>query len=188
MCPDRQLISLYVDGELPSPWREKLETHLTGCASCARAVESYRGISAELAAVPAEGLDEAKSRVWNAVSKRLAASSAPVPFRHTRRPLVLPIPAAVAALLVVAIAAAGGTGVALGSGRNAAKSEAVAVVEQPPTPAVPVSDMGSVLRYLDSQEGAGDILIIRLPEGSNFSSDGRPTLIRAADYNGRPLP
>ena len=34
MCPDRQLFSIYMDGELPSPWKEKLETHLEECSEC----------------------------------------------------------------------------------------------------------------------------------------------------------
>lgn len=184
MCPDRQLISLYVDGELPSPWREKLETHLSLCPSCARQAEGYRALSASLAEAPEANVEEARARVWAAVARRTNAEAAPV--RRPRRALVLPLPAAIAAVLAVAIVAAGGTGVALGSRPDGA--EAVAVVEQAQVPPVPVSDMGSVLRYLETQDGAGEILIIRLPESSNFSYEGRPTLIRAADYNGRPLP
>ena len=42
ICPDTSLYSAYVDGEVPSPWKEKLEEHLASCEKC-RAVESrYR--------------------------------------------------------------------------------------------------------------------------------------------------
>ncbi|MBO8450711.1 MAG: zf-HC2 domain-containing protein [Spirochaetes bacterium] len=43
-CPDKSLYSAYVDGEVPSPWKEKLEAHLAACETC-RAVESrYRNL------------------------------------------------------------------------------------------------------------------------------------------------
>ena len=35
MCPDRGLLSAYVDGEVPSPWKERLAAHLSECPSCA---------------------------------------------------------------------------------------------------------------------------------------------------------
>jgi hypothetical protein len=86
-------------------------------------------------------------------------------------------------VLVVAIVAAGGVGVAIGSG----KQETMAVMPQKIAPGIPVSDMGSVLRYLETQDSSGEILIIRLPDTSNFTYQGQPTLIKAADYNGRPV-
>ena len=30
-CPDKDLYSAYVDGELQSPWKEKIEAHLVSC-------------------------------------------------------------------------------------------------------------------------------------------------------------
>ena len=130
--------------------------------------------------VPSEGLDEARARVWNAVSRNLNVERAPSTWR---RSLVVPVPAAIAAVLVVALIAAGGAGVAVGSG----KQEPVAVMQSQTVSAIPVSDMGSVLRYLESQDSSGEILIIRLPDSSNFAYAGQPTLIKAADYNGRPV-
>jgi anti-sigma factor RsiW len=180
MCPDRQLVSLYVDGELPSPWKEKLESHLSSCTSCSETADTFRALSARMQSLPAAGLEEARARVWNAVSRDLASERAPSPWR---RSLVMPLPAAIAAVLVVALLAAGGAGVAIGSG----KPEPVAVMQSQPVSAIPVSDMGSVLRYLESQDSSGEILIIRLPDSSNFTYAGQPTLIRAADYNGRPV-
>jgi len=181
MCPDRQLISLHVDGELPSPWKEKLESHLSSCPRCEKIAADYRQMSAALGAVPVEHLEEARARVWNAVAHRASIERAPSAWK---RRLVLPIPAAVAAILVVALVAAGGVGVAVGSRNN----QAIAVIKTPQSPAIPVSDIGSVLRYLESQDSSGEILIIRLPESSNFAYEGQPTLVKAADYNGRPLP
>ncbi|MCL2443275.1 MAG: hypothetical protein FWD13_07395 [Treponema sp.] len=42
MCPEPQLLSIYVDGELPSPWDEKLESHLNECSICREKLESFK--------------------------------------------------------------------------------------------------------------------------------------------------
>lgn len=183
MCPDRQLISLLADGELPSPWKEKLESHLDSCPTCKNIASDYKSLSRALGSIPVEHLEEARARVWNAVSHTVSAERAPSPW--TRR-LVLPIPAAIAALLAVALIGAGGAAIA--GGGPGKRQESIAVIQTPKTAAVPVSDMSSVLRYLESQDSSGDILIIRLPDNSDFTYKGQPTLIKAADYSGRPLP
>jgi len=34
MCPDETLLTAYVDDEVPSPWKERIEAHLDQCARC----------------------------------------------------------------------------------------------------------------------------------------------------------
>lgn len=41
-CPDLDLYSAYADGEVPSPWKEKLEAHLSACPNCRARAEQYR--------------------------------------------------------------------------------------------------------------------------------------------------
>ncbi len=41
-CPDTDLYSAYVDGEIPSPWKEKLEEHLSTCEKCRLIEQKYR--------------------------------------------------------------------------------------------------------------------------------------------------
>lgn len=41
-CPDLDLYSAYADGEVPSPWKEKLEAHLSTCPNCRARSEQYR--------------------------------------------------------------------------------------------------------------------------------------------------
>jgi anti-sigma factor RsiW len=48
MCPDRELLSAYFDGEVPSPWRERIARHLESCAACTRTLERYSGLAATL--------------------------------------------------------------------------------------------------------------------------------------------
>ncbi len=43
-CPDKDLYSAYVDGELPSPWKEKLESHFENCTDCKKLLKKYQRI------------------------------------------------------------------------------------------------------------------------------------------------
>lgn len=176
---------MYVDGEVPSPWREKLEAHVGTCPACAAKIARYRQLSAGLrgaSAASSAALEGAQTRVWRAVSARAVP---PRRISSWRKPVVLPIPAAIAAVVAVAVLAAGGAGIAMKPAQTTAPTIAIKPSE---ARVVPVSDMGSVLHYLDSQDTGGSILIINLPENSNFSLGGEPTIVRAADYRGRVLP
>lgn len=56
-CPDKDLYSAYVDGELQSPWKEKIEDHLKSCEKCKLIVEFYRSISLNLSQASQPELD-----------------------------------------------------------------------------------------------------------------------------------
>jgi thioredoxin-related protein len=42
MCPDPQLLSIYLDGELPSPWKEKMQEHFAQCPRCREKYENLK--------------------------------------------------------------------------------------------------------------------------------------------------
>ena len=119
MCPDKELLSAFVDGEVPSPWKEKLERHLDGCPSCTSRVLAYRSLAARLG--DAENTEEA--RALGTAAARIAASinlEAGTLARRGRIPgaakrlwstrISLPMPylaAGVAAILIAGLLAAG---------------------------------------------------------------------------------
>ncbi|MDR0316603.1 MAG: zf-HC2 domain-containing protein [Treponema sp.] len=196
MCPDRQLLSVYCDGELPSPWKEKLESHLSQCSHCRNHLETFRMISpsaAGSAAAPAlpetAVLRAAQDRVWQ---KLEATVNIPVepnshPAVHTResafwqRRISLPFPVAAAAAVIIVIAVAA-FWVRRPSEQPVIPNMIMALEEEFDSPGIiPVSDMNSVLQYLGNRD-SGDILIMRLPESRNFINSGEPAIIRAADY------
>jgi len=183
MCPDRQLLSVYLDGELPSPWREKLESHLATCSACAEHLELFRAVGKGADAPSAERIDAAKTRVWRNIAG-LEIARRPTD-RGWRRKLVLPLPAAVAAVLVVASAAAFVGGPVLA---GVSKDRALARISSDVQGAIPVSDMAGVLSYLDAQDAATNIVIIQLPESQSFTPSGEPSFVRAADYVRRSAP
>jgi anti-sigma-K factor RskA len=186
MCPDRQLLSVYVDGELPSPWKEKMETHLAQCSGCKEQLENYRRLfvlSDETALHEKAQMEAAKDRVWQKLQSRR-------PGRRTRsfkyaadvwrRRVSIPLPAAAAAAVVLVLLAAFWM-------QRPAEPPAViptniiASEEALPNIIPASSDMNGVLQYLGGFD-SGDILILRLPESRNFISSGEPAIINAVDY------
>ena len=195
MCPDRQIISLYHDGELPSPWKEKLEAHLKTCLKCRVVLSGYRNITDDLREYSRETVMAARDRVWRKftapdliVTERAGGQNSPRPVSEKRiwkRTITLPLPAAAAAAIFVIF----GFFILFGI-----RSEKPAPAQEYITAGIgagiglddhgmlpPIQDMNEVLRYLSSQNSS-DFMIIRLPESRKFSRSGEPTLINAADY------
>jgi anti-sigma factor RsiW len=190
MCPDRQLLSVYLDGELPSPWKEKMESHLASCPRCRETLGVWRQVSVRLGETPDAG--EAKDRVW----ERLAASTGqatggvrvsrrrPVPVSLWRRNVPLPFTAALAtAAAVLAIVFTTILAKQPADITSVTNSPVSAGIDMNVQGIVPVSDMDSVLRYLESTDNS-DIMIIRLPESRRFVNPGDPMILKA-DYGSK---
>ena len=185
MCPDHQIISLYLDGELPSPWKEKLETHLESCPACQAVLSGYRGLVPE--AVPAEAMEAARERVWEKLispelltgRSRSRGEGLRLIRKAWNRRIMLPLPLAAAALLVVMAAFFILAGI---RGTQALPQNSIAAIGLDDYGTVPLQDMNGLLQYLSSQDN-GDFMVIRLPESKKFSPIGEPALINAADYS-----
>ncbi|MDR0389811.1 MAG: zf-HC2 domain-containing protein [Spirochaetaceae bacterium] len=197
MCPDHEILSVFLDGELPSPWKEKMEQHLAGCAACRARLDTYRKLSQIMGGVSAPAgedggfesvLASARTRVWEKLEKDLGGASEPpgVEAEFPRlsvwqRRLSIPLPAAAAALLLILATAFFASRPLFSPPRQ----NEMAGIETDMQSIIPVSDMSNVLQYLENQDTDRDIVIIRLPESRNFTSSGEPTLIRAVDYSRR---
>ncbi|MDR2808845.1 MAG: zf-HC2 domain-containing protein [Spirochaetaceae bacterium] len=184
---DRQLISIYLDGELPSPWKEKMEVHLAECSECAEHLERYRRLSQCLHTTSAEEsvvLRTVQDRVWQNVNRRVPK---PVPLWRHRVLVPLPALAAAAAVLIVFSVVF----VAQQMKEEASVQEQVnmALGGMPlnAESVIPVSDRNTMFQYLEGEDTA-DTVIIKLPENQNFSSYGEPTYIKAVDYSRRIKP
>jgi hypothetical protein len=180
MCPDRQILSLFADGELPSPWKEKMESHLVSCEDCRSQMGNYQLVHSALVSAPENGLAAAQERVWAKVSGLPAVSAMrPAVWRRT---VSLPLPAAAAAAIFVLVAFLVILGTRTPQAAFNQDTVAVSDIGGNLQGIVPVTDMDGVLQYLSSQD-TSEYVIIRLPESTNFSSYGEPTLLRAADYS-----
>ena len=94
--PSRRLAA-YVDGELPSRARARVEAHLAGCARCRGEIEQIR---AGIASLDALRLAEAPDHLWGAIESNLER---PAPRRHP--PLRWRLAASVAGLAALLLAA-----------------------------------------------------------------------------------
>ena len=202
MCPDPQLLSIYLDGELPSPWKEKLQSHIAECPKCSEKFENLKslksllndktaGLGGPSTLVGAPGTEQemltAKERVWEKIESRCR------PQRHMRhnsimrRRLSIPLPiAAAAAVVILLLTAFWITGNRNNQAAVASENNTFSLaaemdnIDEIPV-IIPAADMSGVLQYL-APDGA-NVIIIQLPENQNFFRAGEPAIIRAADFN-----
>jgi hypothetical protein len=185
-CSFRQWLSIYYDGEMDSPWKEKMEAHIAGCPDCAKQLATFKNISLTLAPAEDKLPDEAQQRVLQKLETSGHFSGYENHPAWTpslwKRSVSIPVPAAAAAVLML-------IGLAFlwirspGSlQKTGAVNMAITAETEILPDVIPFSGMESVLQYLGSTD-TGDIIILKLPESRNFASYGEPSIIRAADYS-----
>lgn len=187
MCPDKQLLSVYHDGELPSPWKEKMEAHLASCDRCRKTVVAYGKLSSLLAApVQVEKPESSVAAAWVRTREKLRydrpetnrEGEAPRSRVFTRR-VAVPLPFAVAAAAALVFAFA-----ALLTRRDIQRiPETGAVAEGfnlEPESIDQVNSMADALRFIESNEffagPQSSYVIMRLPENKTFYNLGNPQI------------
>ncbi len=210
MCPEPGLISAFVDGEVPSPWKERIAGHLSACSDCAQRARGYGALRAALLAPSA--CQEAESAVLRRLEARLgprlappcaspeAAETAGIAIGQRspgldgstraagsvalwRRRLAIPMPiAAVAAAAIVFFAGLAFAGI-IKPARPAVQN--LAAAELSPLSSPP-ANMEALIRYLETQDAKVN-LTIQLPSGATLDSSGKPLVVRAADANFLPM-
>ena len=176
MCPDRELLSAWVDGEVSSPWRESLERHFEACPSCSAHVRKLQALHSAFAAdadAIALAAGSARTRIYDGI---ILGASARVPF-WTRR-LSIPVPVAAAAALGFSIVA---MALAMAGARNSELRMAVQSAVAPAAVASSGPAMDSIFEFLARQEGGVNITI-SLPSGNFAGASGEPFIVREVDY------
>jgi len=196
MCPDRQILSLFIDDELPSQWKKKFEAHLATCPDCRMQLEKYKTLQTVMHEDQIEVPADLESRVWDRViagsgynpvasensSYNVIEKSSRYFWNHT---VSMPIPAAAAAVVVLIIGAfLVFQNVKPMGDSQIRNSGVIADIGSDTQSVLPLSDINDVLQYL-AMEDTSNYVIIKLPETNNFSSKGEPALMRAADYSRR---
>ena len=193
MCPNHQIISLYLDGELPSPWKEKMQSHLSGCPECQAAFARYKSLGDAMEAVPAETIRASQDRVWKKLTAPQLIVSNNAIHRNQEgfkpkkrvwsRKISLPLPVAAAAAIVIIFAFVALAGIrGTKPLQNVMATASLGGMGLDNYGTVPMQDMNGLIQYFSSQDN-GDIMVIRLPESRKFSRAGEPALINAADYS-----
>jgi anti-sigma factor RsiW len=172
MCPERHLLSAFVDGEVPSPWDGRIEAHLESCERCRATVERYRAMRAALSGDSPAGADRMRDEIW----ARLAAGHSRRRADLWHRRVAVPLPLAMAAGVVVTVLAT--LLVAKAGDQGPARYESVAT-NQALISSQPVSfgSPGFVVSPFD-QDGNQLTITIELPKQIEFSSEGQPVFVR----------
>lgn len=184
-CPDRRLLSVYADGELDSPWKEKVDAHIASCPACQRVVSSYASLSGNLFSLSADGEDTVLARMR--VSPPAGFSGNPardpgyagvLPSLWKRR-MVIPLPLAGAAALVLTLATAFAIAgrSPLSTGGKMAPAIARTVISAQP------ASFEDLVRSIDAQ-GGDSVMTIVLPGETSIQSAGDPVLMTASSASG----
>ena len=214
MCPDPQLLSIYLDGELPSPWKEKIEAHFTQCSGCKEKLENFKRLqklfqkdthirrtyvereAGQPSVVEDTGEeDDDAERVLiepemvEAAKDRVWRSiQSGQSLRHYsvwRRRLSVPLPVAAAAAIVLVFLAA----LWLRGGFSFGSAEPSAranfvLASEEEMPAIIPAADMNGVLQYLGSDGT-DIIIMRLPESRSFLRSGEPEIINAAGYTRR---
>lgn len=175
MCPDRETISAYIDGELENDWNKALISHIENCSVCSREVRRFTGLTQLMhAGDPAvdKSIEETRYRIWRGVRSSCEQRTYhPFPFR------VLKVPVPTLALLAVLCLVMGAATMMLWTGGYISQKVPVAAIPEDQQ----FDSTEELLEYLSRQEMSLHITI-QLPEEPVFIVLGEPQLLRTADY------
>jgi anti-sigma-K factor RskA len=183
-CPNPDLLSAFFDGEVESPWLERIRKHVDDCERCQGTLAEIERLSRALHEdqVPRfeESLERTRERLKS--SSHVAQVWRKLPFWRTR--ISVPLPA-VAAMLVLFLGM-GGILIFFSTRPNfpfmSIKREPSGVTEV--QVAAPIEDLEQLLRSLD-REAVNQEIIINLPEDTEFLQFSEPKMLRADEYSRR---
>ena len=179
MCPDREILSAWLDGEIDAPWDRALEEHVGSCTECRTRLERLEGVRRSLLEAPVPDWRPAMERVRSRLVARGLARDRPTPVWHRR--VSLPVPLAVAAALLVMVLAG-----ALAVSVIRSSYGMVRITRQGSTGteiriAAPLNDLESLLRSVDEDAGSLEA-VITLPKNVPLSSVGEPLMGKETEF------
>jgi hypothetical protein len=180
-CPNPDLLSAFFDGELESPWTERIKEHLETCGRCRQTLARLELLRRTLLTDEEPPLEESLQRT----RERLQSSHASGPWHRKsmlwRRRVSVPVPA-LAAMLTLFL----GMGALLIFLSTRPNFPFMSIKRQPSgitevQVAAPIEDLEQLLRSLDHESGNQQILIT-LPEDTEFLHLGEPRMLRAEEF------
>jgi predicted anti-sigma-YlaC factor YlaD len=179
MCPDRNLISAYFDGEIEPPWDRTIADHLAACPRCRALYESLESTRQRLRAEPVMNVREPMERVRRGILSGVLPAATPLPAWRKHLDVPLPI-AVVAALALVAL----GVGLAVSLSRN---GMGYIRITRAPTGgaeyqfAVPYDKVESLLKSVGGAAASSDA-VMTLPKDVKLIPVGIPRMGTEAEY------
>ncbi len=175
MCPDRQLLSAFYDGELDSKWHDEAESHIKNCTDCEDTVKNYTEIGDLLSESSVPGQKLRMERVAATLERKRQM----MPERNISRVISMPLPVfagAAAAMLIILFL---GLFLLFTTGRT---TEYVAEEIKDDAQDFEVISLEDAAAYIIASDEGFDLLIT-IPAGDTPAVTGEPQLIRKADYH-----
>ncbi len=185
MCPDNTLLSAFHDGEVTSPWKEKIEAHLLECEDCRTLLEGMENQSRLLQDDEEPGYESSFEDIQKLIRhKKNTGESSHI--REFRLPVV-PLAAAAAAVMAffMGFIMAGNTGPAASfTDIPLAVSEGWSV--PPGDLMVPGEDIEAMLSMIEQGNSSmfDQETSMELPVDLNLALIGDSQLVRTASYSG----
>jgi len=183
-CPNADLLSAFFDGEVESPWSERIRDHIEECEHCRVALMRLERLKEVLHADREPEFEESLERTRDRLrsSSRAAHEWRKLAFWRTR--ISVPLPA-VAAMFLVFLAMS----VALIFFSTRPSFPFMSIKRQPSgvtevQVAAPIEDLQQLLQSLD-REAASQAIVINLPENAEFFQIGEPKMLLADEYTRR---
>lgn len=168
MCPERALLSPYVDSELDPRNARRVEAHVAGCDGCRRRLRAYQRVSHALLESHEPDVHAARDRVWRRLDLVLQTARRQASFWTQGVQVTAPV--AVAAMVGITLLI---TSVALWARINDTRSDLAGI------------EAAGVSRVTDAAAiepwpTRGEI-VIQLPDESQFLQLGTPAILREAE-------
>jgi len=178
MCPDNELLSAFVDGEIENPWKEKLESHLRNCAVCRERVAAFQKLSILLQEDPEPDSIPSMYRVKEKL-EALPRAGRKVKAPFWKRRILIPVPIiAIAASVLIFLSTV--ISVTIANIKPAGNTKGTAEVAEKPV--ATDDELATIIKLMENKDFNNEI-VIQLPEGSPFTMSGEPQFIRAKDLN-----
>ena len=184
MCPKDEIISAYIDGEVETPWQDKLKAHFSECSKCAERLREMQSISQLLKQDKEPDFKPVLNRVYKRIyfhssEKRLGSGrrqEKELPF--WKRKVYIPMPAAVTLSVVLLILFAsffffvGQNNTQMANkGQELYNTQPVQVTV--PIEGIEANDLEVLLKLLNNKDFGQEVLM-ELPEDSQFTVFGEP--------------
>ncbi len=179
MCPDRHILSAYLDGELEPPWDKAVAEHLAVCQACSLLYERLAQAS--------RALREESPADWRAPMERVRLAlrtHTPPPRREPsvwERRVSVPLPvAALAAALVLLF------GITLAVTQLRPRIGLVRITKAPAGGteiqiSAPISELETLLKSVGAEDSAREDVIL-LPKNVRLLPVGEPRMGKAAEF------
>ncbi|MCL2294120.1 MAG: zf-HC2 domain-containing protein [Spirochaetes bacterium] len=177
MCPDKEILSAFIDNELDGEFKKIVENHVNSCKKCSLEIESINSLRTLLYdELPLSQIKDAEEKIWHKIAP-VVQKSKPKKVSIWNMKIAIPVPVAAAAAVIFVSAVISLYSISFNR-----------INDNYSEPRFSFSDSITFYREEDfSLFQAAQVIDVdlTLPESTIFVMRGTPSLIREADFLNR---